>query len=158
MRVTEAKVLDAMQEAMALADYASAQGDIPVGAVILDESGVVIGRGWNTREVANDPLGHAEVMAIREASSHLGTWRLNRTTLVVTLEPCVMCSGAIVASRIETLVFGAFDEKAGAACSLYAIPMDPRLNHRVEVVGGFLEEDCSQQLQKFFQAIRSVKK
>ena len=158
MRVTEAEARDAMREAMALAEHASAQGDIPVGAVILDERGEVVGRGWNTREVDNDPLGHAEVMAIREASSHLGTWRLNHTTLVVTLEPCVMCSGAIMASRIETLVFGAFDEKAGAACSLYAIPMDPRLNHRVEVVGGVLEEECSQQLQTFFQTMRSVKK
>jgi len=158
MRVTETQVQQAMREAMALAERAKEQGDVPVGAVILDEHGTILGRGWNTREVAQDPMGHAEVMAIREASRKLGTWRLTNTTLVVTLEPCVMCSGAIVASRIGTVAFGAYDEKAGAACSLYAIPIDPRLNHRVDVVGGVLEAECSAQLQTFFRTIRSRKK
>jgi tRNA(adenine34) deaminase len=155
MRLGENQVQEAMREAIHLASRAQEEGDVPVGAVVLDPEGVVIGRGWNTREALQSPLGHAEVMAIQEAAQNLGSWRLNHTTLVVTLEPCVMCAGAIVASRIERVVFGAYDRKAGAACSLYAIPQDPRLNHRVELEGGVLEEECSDQLQRFFQNIRS---
>jgi tRNA(adenine34) deaminase len=155
MRLGEDQVQRAMREAITLASRAQKEGDVPVGAVILNSEGVVIGRGWNTREALQSPLGHAEIMAIQEAAQNLGSWRLNHTTLVVTLEPCVMCAGAIVASRMERVVFGAYDRKAGAACSLYAIPQDPRLNHRVEVEGGVLEEECSEQLQGFFQNIRS---
>ena len=155
MRLGEDQVQRAMREAITLASRAQKEGDVPVGAVILNSEGVVIGRGWNTREALQNPLGHAEIMAIQEAAHNLGSWRLNHTTLVVTLEPCVMCAGAIVASRMERVVFGAYDRKAGAACSLYAIPQDPRLNHRVELEGGVLEEECSEQLQGFFQNIRS---
>jgi tRNA(adenine34) deaminase len=155
MRLGEDQVQRAMREAITLASRAQKEGDVPVGAVILNSEGVVIGRGWNTREALQSPLGHAEIMAIQEAAQNLGSWRLNHTTLVVTLEPCVMCAGAIVASRIERVVFGAYDRKAGAACSLYAIPQDPRLNHRVALEGGVLEEECSEQLQGFFQNIRS---
>jgi len=154
MRLGKDLVQRAMREAITLAARAQKEGDVPVGAVVLNSEGVVIGRGWNTREALQSPLGHAEVMAIQEAAQNLGSWRLNHTTLVVTLEPCVMCAGAIVASRIERVVFGAYDRKAGAACSLYAIPQDPRLNHRVELEGGVLEEECSDQLQGFFQNIR----
>ena len=154
MRLGADQVQRAMREAINLASRAQKEGDVPVGAVILNSEGVVIGRGWNTREALQSPLGHAEIMAIQEAAQNLGSWRLNHTTLVVTLEPCVMCAGAIVASRIERVVFGAYDRKAGAACSLYAIPQDPRLNHRVELEGGVLEEECSEQLQGFFQNIR----
>jgi len=154
MRLGADQVQRAMREAINLASRAQKEGDVPVGAVILNSEGVVIGRGWNTREALQSPLGHAEIMAIQEAAQNLGSWRLNHTTLVVTLEPCVMCAGAIVASRIERVVFGAYDRKAGAACSLYAIPQDPRLNHRVELEGGMLEEECSEQLQGFFQNIR----
>ena len=155
MSLGEDQIQRAMNEAIELASRAEKEGDVPVGAVLLDSAGEIVGRGWNTREARQDPLGHAEVMAIEEAAKALGSWRLTGTTLVVTLEPCVMCAGAIVAARIGRVVFGAYDRKAGAACSLYAIPQDPRLNHRVELEGGVLESECSEQLQAFFQRIRS---
>ena len=156
MTVTESRLHEAMEEALQLAEHAWKEGDVPVGAVILDDTGTVIGRGWNTREAKNDPLGHAELMAIQEASKKLGSWRLQDTTLVVTLEPCVMCAGGLVAARIKTLVFGAFDRKAGAACSLYAVPQDPRLNHRIHVVGGVMEDRAKELLERFFSGLRKT--
>ena len=154
MSTEESEYSVPMREALRLAETALRQGDVPVGAVLLDEAGNIVGRGWNTREAKQDPLGHAELMAIREASATLGSWRLNPLTLVVTLEPCVMCAGALVAARVGKIVFGAYDSKAGGTCSLYGIPQDPRLNHRIELAGGVLEEECQALLQGFFQSIR----
>ncbi|MEG0363201.1 MAG: tRNA adenosine(34) deaminase TadA [Aurantimicrobium sp.] len=125
--------------------------DVPVGAVILDEAGTVIATGRNTKERDEDPLGHAEVMAIRAAAEKLGNWRLSDCTLVVTLEPCVMCAGAILAARIPTVVYGAWDEKAGAAGSVFDLLRDRRLNHQVEVISGVLAEECGQLLTEFFR-------
>jgi tRNA(adenine34) deaminase len=125
--------------------------DVPVGAVILDAAGEVIATGRNTKERDKDPLGHAEVMAIRAAAEKLGNWRLNECTLVVTLEPCVMCAGAILAARIPTVVYGAWDEKAGAAGSVFDLLRDRRLNHQVEVISGVLAEECGQLLTEFFR-------
>ena len=125
--------------------------DVPVGAVILDEAGAVIATGRNTKERDEDPLGHAEVMAIRAAAEKLGNWRLSDCTLVVTLEPCVMCAGAILAARIPTVVYGAWDEKAGAAGSVFDLLRDRRLNHQVEVISGVLAEECGQLLTEFFR-------
>lgn len=125
--------------------------DVPVGAIILDAAGEVIATGRNTKERDEDPLGHAEVMAIRAAAEKLGNWRLNDCTLVVTLEPCVMCAGAILAARIPTVVYGAWDEKAGAAGSVFDLLRDRRLNHQVEVISGVLAEECGQLLTEFFR-------
>ena len=125
--------------------------DVPVGAVILNADGEVIATGRNTKERDDDPLGHAEVMAIREASTKLGNWRLSDCTLVVTLEPCVMCAGAILAARIPTVVYGAWDEKAGAAGSVFDLLRDRRLNHQVEVISGVRAEECGQLLTDFFR-------
>lgn len=144
----------AMREALSLATDAAAAGDIPVGALVLDESGQIIGRGQNTREQDGDPLGHAEIVALREAAAHLGSWRLDNCTLVVTLEPCTMCAGAIVQSRIAHLVFGTFDAKAGAVGSLWDVVRDRRLPHRAQVTSGVLAEECAQVLSEFFQAQR----
>lgn len=139
-----------MRLALDEARGALATGDVPVGAVVLDPAGEVIGRGRNTRERDADPTGHAEVVAIREAAAARGEWRLEDCTLVVTLEPCTMCAGAVVASRIKTLVFGAWDEKAGAVGSLWDLVRDRRLNHRPEVVSGVLAEESSALLVDFF--------
>ena len=125
--------------------------DVPVGAVILDKAGAVIATGRNTKERDEDPLGHAEVMAIRAAAEKLGNWRLSDCTLVVTLEPCVMCAGAILAARIPTVVYGAWDENAGAAGSVFDLLRDRRLNHQVEVISGVLAEECGQLLTEFFR-------
>ena len=125
--------------------------DVPVGAVILDADGNVIATGHNTKERDEDPLGHAEVMAIKAASEKLGSWRLNDCTLVVTLEPCVMCAGAILAARIPTVVYGAWDEKAGAGGSVFDLLRDRRLNHQVEVISGVRAEECGQLLTEFFR-------
>ena len=125
--------------------------DVPVGAVILDAEGILIATGRNTKERDEDPLGHAEVMAIRAAAEKLGNWRLSDCTLVVTLEPCVMCAGAILAARIPTVVYGAWDEKAGAAGSVFDLLRDRRLNHQVEVISGVLAEECGQLLTEFFR-------
>ncbi|WP_091120825.1 nucleoside deaminase [Nocardioides terrae] len=133
---------------------ALATGDVPIGAVVLDPSGGVIGRGRNVREVAADPTGHAEVIAIREAARHLGEWRLEGCTLLVTLEPCTMCAGAVVLARVARLVFGAFDDKAGAVGSLWDVVRDRRLNHRPEVVSGVLAEESTRLLQEFFREQR----
>ena len=155
-----------MRLALAEAAAAEATGDVPIGAVILDPTGTVIARGRNTREAEGDPIGHAEMVAIREAARTLHrraaqadptaptTWRLTDCTLVVTLEPCTMCAGAIVLSRLTRVVFGAWDPKAGAAGSLQDVLRDPRLNHNPEVVPGVLEPDCRAALDRFFEAHR----
>ncbi len=146
-----ARDLTAMRRALDLADAAAADGDVPVGAVVVDAAGEVIGEGRNLREVTGDPTAHAEVVALREAARRLGTWHLAECTLVVTLEPCVMCAGAILQARIERVVFGSWDAKAGAAGSLYDVLRDRRLPHRVEVVGGVEEERASDRLRAFFE-------
>ena len=139
-----------MRQALALAAKAAGDGDVPVGAVIVDASGTVIGTGRNTRERDSDPTGHAEIVAMREAAAAVGEWRLEGCTLAVTLEPCTMCAGALVAARIEQLVFGAFDEKAGAVGSLWDVVRDRRLNHRPEVVSGVLADESAALLRDFF--------
>lgn len=140
----------AMARARELAQQAASWGDVPVGAVVLNPAGEIVGEGANRREADHDPTAHAEVLALRAAASELGQWRLDDHTLVVTLEPCAMCAGAIVLARLGTVVFGAFDEKAGATGSLWDIPRDPRLNHSVEVVAGVEQEQASAQLDEFF--------
>lgn len=140
--------------ALELAREANERGEVPVGAIVLDPDGEVIGRGFNTREGDADPTGHAEVNAIREAALIVGEWRLEECTLVVTLEPCTMCAGAIVQSRLSRLVFGAFDEKAGAVGSLWDVVRDRRLNHRPEVISGIRAEESTAMLQEFFASHR----
>ncbi len=148
--------LEPMQRAIALAAEAAAtSGDVPVGAVLIDADGNVVASGNNIREATGDPTGHAEVVAIRAAAEALGTWRLDGLTLVVTLEPCVMCAGAIVAARIGKVVFGSWDARVGAAGSLYDLLRDGRLGTPVEVIGGVLESECSQLLTEFFEAKRT---
>lgn len=146
---------EAMRLALDEARAATATGDVPVGAVVLDPAGEVIGRGRNTRERDGDPFGHAEVVAMGEASQNLGEWRLEGCTLVVTLEPCTMCAGALVSARIGTLVMGAWDDKAGAVGSLWDVVRDRRLNHRPEVVAGVLAEESATLLREFFAAHRA---
>lgn len=133
---------------------AVAGADVPVGAVVVDAHGVVVGRGHNEREAADDPTAHAEVLALRAAAARLGRWRLDDCTLVVTLEPCLMCAGATVLARIPRLVLGAWDPKAGACGSQWDVVRDRRLNHRVEVVGGVRQDECSLLLHRFFEAQR----
>lgn len=145
---------DAMRRALDLAAGAAADGDVPVGALVLDESGIVIGSGQNTRERDGDPTGHAEIVALRQAAVARGQWRLEGCTLVVTLEPCTMCAGALVQARIARLVFGAFDDKAGAVGSLWDVVRDRRLNHRPEVVSGVRAQDSTALLQAFFATHR----
>ncbi|WP_040320897.1 nucleoside deaminase [Aeromicrobium marinum] len=140
----------ALEEARAALDT----GDVPVGAVVLDPAGDVIGRGRNTRERDGDPLGHAEVVALREAAERTGQWRLEGCTLVVTLEPCTMCAGALVGARVDRLVFGAWDDKAGAVGSLWDVVRDRRLNHRPEVVSGVLADESATLLREFFASHR----
>ena len=146
-----------MEEALALAEEAAADGEIPVGAVIVDREGKIIGRGRNRRE-SGDPLGHAELYAIREAAAAIGDWRLEGTTMVVTLEPCAMCAGALVNARVERLIFGALDPKAGFCGSLGNLVQDPRLNHRLEVVSGVEEARSRDLLQQFFRSLRTREK
>lgn len=141
-----------MGEALALARAALDSDDVPVGAVVVDQGGVVIGRGHNTRERDADPAGHAELVALRAAAGARGQWRLDGCTLVVTLEPCTMCAGALVQARVSRLVFGAYDPKAGAVASLFDVVRDPRLNHRVDVRGGIREAECGALLSDFFAA------
>ena len=141
---------DAMRRALELAREATAAGDVPVGAVVLDAQGHVVGEGFNTRERDEDPTGHAEVVALRDAAARLATWRLDGCTLVVTLEPCTMCAGAIVSSRVTRLVLGAWDDKAGAVGSLWDVVRDRRLNHRPQVESGLLAEESSALLREFF--------
>jgi tRNA(adenine34) deaminase len=142
---------------LALEEGEKARGsaDVPIGAVIVDADGQVIGRGHNEREATGDPTAHAEVLAIREAAKRVGEWRLTGCTLVVTLEPCTMCGGAIVLSRLDRLVFAAYDEKAGAAGSLWDVVRDRRLNHRPEVVGGVMADEAGARLRDFFAGHRS---
>ncbi|MBT2441125.1 tRNA adenosine(34) deaminase TadA [Streptomyces sp. ISL-36] len=137
--------------ALAEADRAALTGDVPVGAVVLSPDGAVLAVGHNEREATGDPTAHAEVLALRRAAARTGEWRLTGCTLVVTLEPCVMCAGALVQSRVERVVFGAYDEKAGAAGSLWDLVRDRRLNHRPEVIAGVRGEECSAQLTAFFR-------
>jgi len=145
---------EAMRWALAEGRMALATGDVPIGAVVLDEGGGVVGRGHNLREATGDPTGHAEVVALREAARTVGEWRLTGCTLVVTLEPCTMCAGAIVLSRVDRLVFGAFDDKAGAVGSRWDFVRDRRLNHRLEVVAGVMEVEAKAHLVDFFGAHR----
>ena len=162
----------AMRLALAEAELALPSGDVPVGAIVLDRDGTVVGRGHNEREAVGDPTAHAEVLAVREAARALGAaarsasgkggggrregeWRLAGCTLVVTLEPCTMCAGAIVLSRLDRVVYGAWDDKAGAAGSLWDVIRDRRLNHRPEVVPGVLAPDCAAALTAFFDAQRA---
>jgi tRNA(adenine34) deaminase len=128
----------------------SRQIDVPVGAVVLDASGEIIGTGTNVRERDQDPTGHAEIVAMRQAAQALRSWRLSGCTLVVTLEPCTMCAGAVVLSRLDTLVFGAYDDKAGAVGSLWDVVRDRRLNHRPHVIGGVLADETGEVLRRFF--------
>ncbi|MER8000783.1 MULTISPECIES: tRNA adenosine(34) deaminase TadA [unclassified Streptomyces] len=140
-----------MRRALDEAARAAGSGDVPVGAVVLDPAGQLIATGRNEREATGDPTAHAEVLALRRAAGRLGAWRLTGCTLVVTLEPCTMCAGAIVQSRVDRLVFGALDEKAGAAGSLWDVVRDRRLNHRPEVIHGVLAEECAALLTAFFR-------
>jgi tRNA(adenine34) deaminase len=144
----------AMDAALAQARAALATGDVPVGAVVLGPDGAVIGTGRNVREADADPTGHAEVVALREAAAARGEWRLDGCTLVVTLEPCTMCAGAAVLARVARVVFGAYDEKAGAVGSLWDVVRDRRLNHRPEVVAGVLAEESTALLDEFFRSHR----
>lgn len=138
------------------AALAANTGDVPVGAVVVGESGDVLGRGHNTRERDGDPLGHAELMALRQAAAAIGSWRLTQATLVVTLEPCTMCAGAVVAARLRRLVFGAYDDKAGAVGSLWDVVRDRRLNHRPEVVAGVRANESTTMLRAFFAQRRGI--
>ena len=141
---------EAMDLALVEARAALATADVPVGAVVLSPTGEVIGRGRNLREATHDPTAHAEVVALREAARALGSWRLDDCTLVVTLEPCTMCAGALVLARVARLVFGAYDPKAGAVGSLWDVVRDRRLNHRPEVVSGVRAGECGRVLLDFF--------
>ena len=144
-----------MGEAITQAHLCSATGDVPVGALVVnDRTGQIVGRGHNEREAANDPTAHAEVRALRDASAALGRWRLDGCTLIVTLEPCVMCAGAAVAARVDRVVFGAFDDKAGAAGSVWDLVRDRASLHRPEVVAGVRSQECAQLLTDFFAAHR----
>lgn len=140
-----------MRRALDEADRAAAAGDVPVGAVVLAPDGTLLATGHNEREATGDPTAHAEVLALRRAAAALGEWRLSGCTLVVTLEPCTMCAGALVQSRVARVVYGARDEKAGAAGSLWDVVRDRRLNHRPEVIPGVLEADCAAPLTAFFR-------
>jgi tRNA(adenine34) deaminase len=141
---------EAMRLALETAQQAASHGEVPVGAVVLDPSGTVTGRGHNRRIADRDPTAHAEIVALREAATAAGTWRLDGHTLVVTLEPCPMCAGAAVNARIARLAYGAADPAAGAAWSLYNIPQDPRLNHGIELQAGIMDEEASSILERFF--------
>ena len=148
---------DFMAVALELAATAASLGEVPVGAIAV-KGGQIIGRGYNRREIDRDPFSHAEFNAMREAAQAVGAWRLSGVTLYVTLEPCAMCAGALVQSRVSRLVFGAMDPKAGAVGSLYNLAVDPRHNHRVEVTGGVMSEACSQALKIFFANLRARSK
>ncbi|MEN9380394.1 MAG: hypothetical protein RIR99_228 [Actinomycetota bacterium] len=139
-----------MREALLVAKSALSTGDVPVGAVIVNKDGVIVGKGFNEREANNDPTAHAEVVAIRSAAARLQNSRLDGCTLIVTLEPCAMCAGAIAQSRISKLIFGAWDEKAGAVGSVWDVLRDPRSIFKVEVSSGILEDECAALLKDFF--------
>ena len=143
-----------MQAALSLAKVAADKGDVPVGAIVVNEAGEILGIGQNLREQSNDPTAHAEVIAIRQAAEKIGSWRLDDLTLVVTLEPCAMCAGAILQSRIKRLIFGAWDEKAGAVGSVMDVVRDPRALTKVEVITGVMEKESSEVLKEFFNTKR----
>ena len=147
----------AMRLALAQAAGCAATGDVPVGAVVLDAEGTVVGAGRNEREATRDPTAHAELLALRAAAAARGEWRLAGCTLVVTLEPCTMCAGALVLARVDRVVYGAVDPKAGAVGSLWDVVRDRRLNHRPEVVGGVLAEDSGRLLKDFFGDRRGLR-
>ena len=139
-----------MRRALVLAERAAAAGDVPVGAVVVGPDGEVLGEGWNLREVEGDPTAHAEVVALRAAARAVGSWRLEGCDLVVTMEPCPMCAGALVLARVARVVLGAWDPKLGACGSVWDVPRDRRVTHRVEVVGGVLEDECAEVVRRFF--------
>ena len=139
-----------MSNALQLADQAQLHNDVPVGALVVNQSGEIIGRGKNEREKSNDPLAHAELMAIKDAAKNLNSYRFDDLTLVVTLEPCAMCAGAIAQSRFSRLVFGAYDEKAGAVGSVWDLIRDQRALSKIEVISGVLQDECAQLLKDFF--------
>jgi tRNA(adenine34) deaminase len=143
-----------MQAALSLAKVAADKGDVPVGAIVVNEAGEILGTGQNLREQNNDPTAHAEIVALRNASEKFGSWRLADLTIVVTLEPCAMCAGAILQSRIKRLVFAAWDEKAGAVGSVMDVIRDPRALTKVEVITGIMEKECSEVLRDFFNTKR----
>jgi tRNA(adenine34) deaminase len=143
-----------MQQAIALAKDAAAHNDVPVGALVVNEQGEVLGTGHNLREESNDPSAHAEIVAMRNAASKISNWRMDDLTMIVTLEPCAMCAGAISQSRFKRLVFGAWDEKAGAVGSVWDVIRDQRTLNKVEVVSGVLEKECSAILTNFFEEKR----
>ena len=143
-----------MSSALIAATDALKNGDVPIGAIVIDPVGNIIGTGANRREVDNDPSAHAEVVAMREAGKKLNNWRLDGCTVVVTLEPCAMCAGAIAQSRVKTLIFGAWDKKAGAVGSVWDVLRDPRSPHRTEVISGILEKECADILAQFFKTQR----
>ena len=143
-----------MRRALLIAEQAFTSADVPVGAVVMDNMGEVFGEGRNKREEEKDPSAHAEIVALRQAAKAKGSWRLDGMTLVVTLEPCAMCAGAIAQSRIKTVVFGAWDDFAGAVGSVWDVLRDPRSPHQVEVISGVMEEECAEILRKFFEGLR----
>jgi tRNA(adenine34) deaminase len=143
-----------MQQAISLAKETAVKGDVPVGALVVDESGNLVGQGANLREQENDPTAHAEIVAIRNTAKKIGNYRLDELTMVVTLEPCGMCAGAIAQSRIKRLVFGSFDEKYGAVGSVWDLLRDSRAIYKPEVLSGVLENECAQLLSDFFTAKR----
>ena len=143
-----------MQQALALANQAATFNDVPVGALVVNDKGEIIGVGENLREKNNDPTAHAEIVAIKEAAQKIDNWRLDDLTMVVTLEPCAMCAGAIVQTRMKRLVFGAFDEKAGAVGSVWDVVRDTRALTKIEVISGVSEKECAQVLTKFFKGKR----
>ena len=143
-----------MQKAISLAQEAAIKGDVPVGALVVDDAGNIVGQGANLREQDNDPTAHAEIVAIRSAAKNLGNYRLDELTMVVTLEPCGMCAGAIAQSRIKRLAFGSFDEKYGAVGSVWDLLRDSRAIYRPEVLSGVLENECAQLLSDFFKTKR----
>lgn len=145
-----------MREAISIAKFALSTGDVPVGAIVINRDGVVIGKGFNEREATNDPTAHAEIVAIRSATSRLQNSRLDGCTLIVTLEPCAMCAGAIAQARISHLIFGAWDEKAGAVGSVWDVIRDPRALYKMDVTAGVLKDECAKLLQTFFEEQRKA--
>lgn len=143
-----------MRAALDEARLASGAADVPVGAVVVDADGKLLGVGHNAREATGDPTAHAEIVALREAAATVGSWRLTGATMAVTLEPCTMCAGALVLARVSRLVYGAVDPKAGAVGSLWDVVRDRRLNHRLEVVAGVLDDECGALLREFFEGQR----
>ena len=143
-----------MHQALSIAKSALSTGDVPVGAIVINRDGVVIGKGFNEREATNDPTAHAEIVALRSATSRLQNSRLDGCTLIVTLEPCAMCAGAIAQARISHLIFGAWDEKAGAVGSVWDVIRDPRALYKMDVTAGVLENECAELLTTFFEGHR----